>query len=316
MRISPIFDWELIAIARRERYYVIRWIYGIVLFVFIFGPILLYGGMYSSQELEHRTVAVLNEVFFAVIMVVQGLAVLTLVPALVAGAIAEEKQRRGFEIVLTTTLSSFEIVIGKLLARMCQLVVILSLSVPVFCLLSMNGGVEVGLVALGYLVAHDMAISARLVGDRRLDPLHQSAPGDRGDLSAEIAWRIYRFLPWPSAMPPGPPTISSRIHDGMVVVPRWVGMTNRCMWREDGLADVERADRRSAEDDGLTVGHLHAARLRRGPRVSTAGLRARSSDSRSKPLSFVLSRRTFRPRARAAIARCCGRSVMSRERPC
>jgi hypothetical protein len=46
----------LIAIARRERYYVIRWIYGIVLFVFIFGPTLFFGGLYSlysSKELQH-----------------------------------------------------------------------------------------------------------------------------------------------------------------------------------------------------------------------------------------------------------------------
>ncbi len=102
--------------------------------MFIFGPIRLFG-LYSSQELAHRRLADLNEFFFGVIMVMEGLAVLTLTPALVAGAIAEEKQRRGFDIVLTTTLSSFEIVLGKLLARMCQSVVMLSFSIGA-CLLS------------------------------------------------------------------------------------------------------------------------------------------------------------------------------------
>jgi ABC-2 type transport system permease protein len=137
---SPIFHWELIAIARRRRYFVIRWIYGIVLFVSILGPILLSGRLNSSQELEHRRLADLNEFFFAVIMAMQGLAVLTLTPALVAGTIAEEKRRRGFDLVLTTTLSSIEIVLGKLLARMCQLVVLLSLTVPVYLQASLTDG--------------------------------------------------------------------------------------------------------------------------------------------------------------------------------
>ena len=94
MRISPVFHWELIAISP-QRYYVIRWIYGIVLFVFIFGPTLFFGSLYSlysSKELQHRLLAELNEFFFTVIMAVEGLAILTLTPALVAGTIAEDKK--------------------------------------------------------------------------------------------------------------------------------------------------------------------------------------------------------------------------------
>ena len=227
MRIAPVLHWELIVIARRERYYVIRWIYGIVLFVFIFA-ILFSGGLYSSRELEHRRLAELNEFFLAVIMATEGLAVLTLTPALVAGAIAEEKQRRGFDIVLATTLSSIEIVLGKLLARMCLLVVILSMTVPVFCLLSLNGGVDVGLVVLGYLVALTtgflLATMAIAVSTLSTSPLQAVT----ATYLVELAWLILPSLPDPfgPVVGPGPPTFSSWVRQGLLVIQQWVGMTN------------------------------------------------------------------------------------------
>jgi ABC-type transport system involved in multi-copper enzyme maturation permease subunit len=295
LRISPIFHRELIALARRERYYIIRWIYGVVLFVFIFGPTLLFGGLYSSQELEHRRLADLNEFFFAIIMVMQGLAVLTLTPALVAGAIAEEKQRRGFDIVLTTTLSSFEIVLGKLLARMCQLVVLLSLTVPIFCLLSLNGGVDVGLVVLGYLVTLTtgfllaaMAIAFSTLSSSPLQAVTAT-------YLVEFAWLLVPSLPDPFG--PGSPGFSSWFSKALVVVPQWIGMSNPiyAAWEMVRIAPRD-----------LVAGLLKTIALQLGVSALLVlgsalvfrplALRAGSSDSRFKLLSFVLSRRTFCPR--------------------
>jgi ABC-type transport system involved in multi-copper enzyme maturation permease subunit len=299
LRISPVLHWELIAIARRERYYVIRWIYGIVLFVFIFGPILLSGGLYRNQELEHRRLAELNEFFFGVIMVTAGLAVLTLTPALVAGAIAEEKQRRGFEIVLTTTLSSIEIVLGKLLARMCQLVVILSLTVPVFCLLSLNGGVDVGLVVLGYLVTLTtgflLATMAIAVSTLSTSPLRAVT----ATYLIELAWLLLPYLPdlFGPVIGPGAPSFSSWIRAGLVVAQQCVGMTNP-FYVAGGMSRLMRPE--------LVVGLVKMIALQLGVSAllilgsayvfRPLALRAGSSDSRLKLVSFFLSRRTIWPR--------------------
>ncbi len=299
MSISPVFDWELIAIARRKRYYVIRSIYGMVLFVFIFGPITLSGGLYNSQALEHRHLADLNEFFFAVIMVMAGLAVLSLTPALVAGTIAEEKRRRGFDIVLATTLSSLEIVLGKLLARICQLVVILSLTVPIFCLLSLNGGVDVGVVVLGYLVMLTtgflLATMAIAVSTLAASPLQAVIAA----YLVEFAWLLIPLLPnsFGPVAGPGPPAFSSWISAGLVAVQQWVGMTNP-FYVAGGM------DWRAPR--ALVVGVLKLSVLQLGVSALLVlgsslvfrplALRAGSSDSRFKLVSFVLSRRTFRPR--------------------
>jgi ABC-2 family transporter protein len=281
------------------RYNIIRWIYAIVLFVFIFGPILLSDGLYRSQELEHRRLAELNEFFFAVVTVTEGLAILTLTPALVAGAIAEEKQRRGFEIVLTTTLSSIEIVLGKLLARMCQLVVILSLTVPVFCLLSLNGGVDVGLVVLGYLVTLStgfllatMAIAVSIVSKSPLRAVTAT-------YLIELAWLLLPYLPdlFGPVMGPGPPSFSSWIRAGLVVAQQCVGMTNP-FYVAGGMSRLLRPE--------LVVGLVKMVALQLGVSAllilgsayvfRSLALRAGSSDSRFKLVSLSLSRRTFRPR--------------------
>ena len=172
------------AIARRERYYVTRWIYGLCLLVCICSPIYSEWGLSSSQEMEHRRLAALNEEFFILTVFVQGLAVLILTPALVGGAVAEEKQRRGLEILLTTTLSSTEIVLGKLLARICLLVVILLVAAPVFCLMSLNGGVDIGLRCPELRGHADHGIPDRRDGDLRLHSVRSAATGDHGDLSA------------------------------------------------------------------------------------------------------------------------------------
>jgi ABC-type transport system involved in multi-copper enzyme maturation permease subunit len=296
---SPIFHWELIAIARRRRYFVIRWIYGIVLFVSILGPILLSGRLNSSQELEHRRLADLNEFFFAVIMAMQGLAVLTLTPALVAGTIAEEKQRRGFDLVLTTTLSSIEIVLGKLLARMCQLVVLLSLTVPVFCLLSLYGGVDVGLVVLGYLVTLTtgflLASIAIAVSTLSTSPLQAVT----ATYLVEFAWLLLPSLPNPfgPVVGPGPPAFSSWNGKWLVVVVQWVGMTNP-FYVAGGMVRLIPRE--------LIVGVLKTIALQFGVAALLVlgsavvfrplALQTGSSGSRFKLLSFVMSRRTFRPR--------------------
>jgi ABC-type transport system involved in multi-copper enzyme maturation permease subunit len=297
LRISPVFHCELMAIARRERYYVTRWIYGLCLLVCICSPIYSEWGLSSSQEMEHRRLAALNEEFFVLTVVVQGLAVLILTPALVGGAVAEEKQRRGLEILLTTTLSSTEIVLGKLAARTCLLVVILLVTAPVFCLLSLNGGVDVGLVALsyggtlttGFLIAA-MAIFVSTLSDRPLRAIMAT-------YLLVIAWLVLPFLPNPFGTGPGPPGMSSWIGEGMVVVQRWVGLTNP-FYVASGMSWSPSRE--------LVVGLLWVMAAQVGVAalliVAAAAVlrplarRAGSSALRFKLFSLLLSRRSLLPR--------------------
>jgi len=251
----------------------------------------------SSQELDHRRLAALNEGFVTVTLSVQGLMVLILTPALVGGAVAEEKQRRGLEILLTTTLSSTEIVLGKLLARMCHLVVVLSLTLPVFCLLSMNGGIDVGLVALsygvtlttGFLIAA-MAIFVSTLSDRPLRAIMAT-------YWLVIAWLALPFLPNPFGTGPGPPAIPSLLGEGMAAVQQWAGMTNPL----SVVGEIDKSPSRElvvrlvwmmATQVGIAALLIVGAAAMLRPLARRAG----SSASRFKLFSFVLSRRSLLPR--------------------
>jgi ABC-type transport system involved in multi-copper enzyme maturation permease subunit len=74
--------------------------------------------------------------------------VLTLTPALVAGVIADEKRRKTLHYVLASRLTGPEIVVGKLLARMLHMGVLLGVSVPVLSLMVLLGGIDPGLIVL------------------------------------------------------------------------------------------------------------------------------------------------------------------------
>jgi ABC-type transport system involved in multi-copper enzyme maturation permease subunit len=74
--------------------------------------------------------------------------VLTLTPALVAGVIADEKRRKTLHYVLASRLTGPEIVIGKLMARMLHLGVLLGVSFPVLSLMVLLGGIDPWLIVL------------------------------------------------------------------------------------------------------------------------------------------------------------------------
>src|SRR5262249_45013712 len=121
-----------------------------------------------AEEFSHGELARVTEAFWICIVEAQALAVLILTPALVAGAVAGERERGNLELLVASPLSSLAIIVGKLAARLSHLVVMIAVALPVLGLLSWNGGVDVRLLVLsdavllatGYLIgATAMAVS-------------------------------------------------------------------------------------------------------------------------------------------------------------
>jgi ABC-type transport system involved in multi-copper enzyme maturation permease subunit len=137
---GPVFTVELITTARRARYYFIRFVYGLVLLFFIGLT-----GWDSDPNRGTRTIqeisAVGEQVFFTFIWV-QSFAVILLTPALVAGVIADEKRRKTLHYLLASSLTSGEIILGKLLARLLHVGVFLLIGLPIMNLVSLFGGVD------------------------------------------------------------------------------------------------------------------------------------------------------------------------------
>src|SRR5262249_57052920 len=91
---------------------------------------LLLGGGIDQKQLAQFT-----ESFFHRFVIVEFAAVLLLTPACAAGALAEEKEKKTLEYLLTSDLYSHEIVVGKLASRLADLIPVILKALPVLSLL-------------------------------------------------------------------------------------------------------------------------------------------------------------------------------------
>lgn len=144
---GPVFNFELMATARRNRFYLIRAFYAAILFLILWAVHATWtsetGGELASQMVPWFAFST-----FCAITIGQEILVLLLTPALVAGVIADEKQRKTLHYLMASQLSSAEIVLGKLLVRMLYVAVLLGVSLPVLSLLVLLGGIDPRLVLL------------------------------------------------------------------------------------------------------------------------------------------------------------------------
>ena len=142
---GPVFNVELLTLARRKRYYALRFFYGLLLLYLIWqnDPSLNRSYAVSNHgELTYKELAWLGRAIFMTFAFTQAIVLLLITPAIVAGVIAEERQRKTLHYLLASCLSSGEIILGKLAARLLHLSVFLAIGLPIVALLGFIGGVD------------------------------------------------------------------------------------------------------------------------------------------------------------------------------
>ena len=93
------------------------------------------------------------------------LAVLTFIAALsAASAVALEKDRKTLVLLLLTNLTNSELVLGKLLASIVNVLSMLAASLPMFMLLMLFGGISVEQVLRTYAVTLVTILAAASLG--------------------------------------------------------------------------------------------------------------------------------------------------------
>jgi ABC-type transport system involved in multi-copper enzyme maturation permease subunit len=138
-----IFLLDLVRAARRPRFVVARTVYALLI-------ALALCWVFATAHARHEWQVPSQQMprfagnFFHAFLVLQFGALVLLTPAYVAGAIAEEKERKTLEFLLATDLGAGEIVLGKLLARLLNLGTLLLAGLPVLSFLQLLGGVDVG----------------------------------------------------------------------------------------------------------------------------------------------------------------------------
>ncbi|WZO99907.1 ABC transporter permease subunit [Isosphaeraceae bacterium EP7] len=163
---GPVFRIELITGARRTRYFALRAFYVLIL-LWVVGQAYnsmsnarRFGTMMPGGDTSEMTIAEMSTYaynIFSSILVVQILAIVFLTPAMVAGVIADERRRKTLHYLLASQLSSGEIVLGKLFARLLHIAVFVALGLPVMSLLTLFGGIDPRLVALSAALSLSLA---------------------------------------------------------------------------------------------------------------------------------------------------------------
>jgi ABC-type transport system involved in multi-copper enzyme maturation permease subunit len=85
-------------------------------------------------------------------------------PALTAGAVSSERERQTIDLLFVTKLPAFSILWGKLLASMSFVILLLLLSVPIFSLVFLFGGIELDQVLNAFLVTAVAALTLGIIG--------------------------------------------------------------------------------------------------------------------------------------------------------
>jgi ABC-type transport system involved in multi-copper enzyme maturation permease subunit len=151
---GPVFTVEMVTTARRRRYYALRLLYGAILLLIVWqsyvATLWSYGPNATSGDYSVHQMSAFARAVFVAFTTTQAIAIGVLTPALVAGVIADEKQRKTLHYLLASTLTGGEIVLGKLLARLLHLGVFLAIGLPVISLLTLFGGIDPRDILLAY----------------------------------------------------------------------------------------------------------------------------------------------------------------------
>lgn len=162
MLIGPIFSRELVTGPRRAQHFVYRGVYGLALFVLMYTAFLVFYGTQTSFTIGDM--AKFGAILFLILSPLQ-LALLTFLAALrAASAVALEKDKKTLLLLLMTRLSNHELVLGKLLASLLDVLVMLATALPIFMLLTLFGGVSPLQVARVFAVTLATILAAGSVG--------------------------------------------------------------------------------------------------------------------------------------------------------
>jgi ABC-type transport system involved in multi-copper enzyme maturation permease subunit len=139
---GPILEKELRVASRRRRNYVLRAAY-LALFTLILALIWANTLQYRSgvRAYDIAGMSRVSQEIAAFIVWFQFIASQFIAVVLLSTAISDEIYNRTLGVLMTTPINAFQIVIGKLTSRMLQLLVLISLSMPVLAVIRVFGGI-------------------------------------------------------------------------------------------------------------------------------------------------------------------------------
>jgi ABC-type transport system involved in multi-copper enzyme maturation permease subunit len=152
--VGPILDKELRVASRQRKYYLLRFAYVclLTLVTMQFWYVLTQVGGGASAVVQMSRLGEAGKTIIATIVWFQFVTSQMLAAVLLSDAISSEIRRRTLESLLVTPVGAAHIVLGKLLSRLVQLMLLLAISLPVLALVRVFGGVPWDYVVAGICI--------------------------------------------------------------------------------------------------------------------------------------------------------------------
>jgi ABC-type transport system involved in multi-copper enzyme maturation permease subunit len=155
---GPILDKELRVTSRRKRYFVLRVVYLANLLIIL---AMAWADTISSNQSSLMTVsrmAIAGQVLTSFIVWFQFIGLQVVAVILLSTAISEEIYHKTLGVLMTTPITAAQIVLGKLLSRLWQLLLLLGISLPVLAVVRVFGGIPWGFLAAGLTITLCMVL--------------------------------------------------------------------------------------------------------------------------------------------------------------
>lgn len=162
MFVGPVFTREVVTAPRRARMYIARWAYVAVLLVLTATAWEVLAGTQVVRNVGD--LARFGAVVFQILAPLQLTVMMFFAALSAASAVAAEKDRQTLILLLLTNLSNTELVLGKLLASMLNVLVLIFSALPAFMLMVLLGGVSFAQVIHVFAVTLAGALAAGSLG--------------------------------------------------------------------------------------------------------------------------------------------------------
>ncbi len=155
---GPIFDKELRVSSRRRRNYVLRCIH-IIFFTLLVSLIWIERVRSSSMSVyQVSRMAMAGQSIMAFIVWFQFVAAQIVAIVMLSTAVSDEIYNKTLGLLMTTPIGSFQLVLGKLLSKLLQLILLLGITLPLLAIVRVFGGVPWSLLVCGLCVTLTTAI--------------------------------------------------------------------------------------------------------------------------------------------------------------
>jgi len=140
LRINPVLKNETKLAVRSFKF---------TLMIFFYVAVLSAGALFifnvNIEEAYFSGINLESTVYFYIGMaVIQAILLMFIVPSLTSTAICAEREKQTLEVLLSTKMSTLSIIIGKLLASISRVIILIICTMPIYSITFLIGGVDLG----------------------------------------------------------------------------------------------------------------------------------------------------------------------------